>query len=78
MCSRWFVACVAVLFVVLGVCCPRPSAGAPGVDVSGVPACVNEDGSTSGGYQPLCYWDGGDNGAGASYVLERGRVVSRR
>ena len=42
-----------------------------------VPRCLMEDGSTSDGYQPLCYWDGGANGVGDSYVLERGEVIAR-
>ncbi len=72
---RLAVACVAV------VCCLSACGSSePGsLDRSAVPVprCVMEDGSTSDGYQPLCYWDGGANGQGDSYVLEHGEVIAR-
>lgn len=68
-------ACVAV------VCCLSAcgATGSASLDrsVVPVPRCVMEDGSTPDGYQPLCYWDGGANGVGDSYVLEHGEVIAR-
>lgn len=68
-------ACVAV------VCCLSACGSSEPVSLDRsavpVPRCVMEDGSTPDGYQPLCYWDGGDNGVGGSYVLERGEVIAR-
>ena len=72
---RLAVACVAV------VCCLSACGSSEPVSLDRsavpVPRCLMEDGSTSDGYQPLCYWDGGANGQGDSYVLERGEVIAR-
>lgn len=74
-----FVAVVAVVAMLFGVgaCSPDADTDAD-VNVSeptGLPACVNEDGSTADGYQEYCYWDGGENGTGERYVLADGERV---
>lgn len=72
---RIAVVCIAV------VCCLSAcsAAGSASLDKAAVPVprCLMEDGSTPDGYQPLCYWDGGANGVGDSYVLEHGEVIAR-
>lgn len=54
----------------------QPETNAP--DLTGIPACALEDGSTLDGYEHLCYWDGSTmgNGIGDSYILMDGNVLT--
>lgn len=72
---RIAVVCIAV------ICCLSAcgAAGSASLDRDAVPVprCVMEDGSTSDGYQPVCYWDATTmgNGTGTSYILVDGECA---
>lgn len=74
-----FVAVVAALVMLVNVGACSPATVESDTRMQDIPACVNEDGSTADGYQPVCYWDASErgNGMGVSYVLVDGEVVEQ-